>query len=357
MKTLRWAALPRLLPPLMLRLASFMLAWVLLTMGSRGWAQVERLPSVVEPVLHRLEVQEAGYNDGSLPVIAASQPASWTDSASWDQSYIVLPSNEAADYFDGIYNDSYALWVLPEGLIYRSYLAGLKEPRFAAHIVSLRNDSTVFDANLGSRVSLLRWGTPDPLHPSGIELVAEGSAQVRLDIPEDVDVRSVDFRGGVLLCWGDPRTQWKAGYYHLSSHLGDEFLLKNPGFTRLNYAKDVLIVGYSIYPLTNLRFYAETGWAFYEQISQQWEFQFGVEYAPMYPTGLQGAPFFAFNVHLREEVNYGGNIVAEAGWAWRSDVGSPLLRLGALYYNGESSQYSFYDDYEEQIGLGLWYDY
>ena len=34
-----------------------------------------------------------------------------------------------------------------------------------------------------------------------------------------------------------------------------------------------------------------------------------------------------------------------------------LLRVGVHYYNGESTQFSFFDDHEEQIGLGLWYDF
>ena len=33
------------------------------------------------------------------------------------------------------------------------------------------------------------------------------------------------------------------------------------------------------------------------------------------------------------------------------------LRTGLYYYDGKSSQFSFYNRYERQAGWGLWYDY
>jgi hypothetical protein len=32
------------------------------------------------------------------------------------------------------------------------------------------------------------------------------------------------------------------------------------------------------------------------------------------------------------------------------------LRFGIHYYNGKSSQFQFFDNSEEQIGIGIWYD-
>jgi hypothetical protein len=31
--------------------------------------------------------------------------------------------------------------------------------------------------------------------------------------------------------------------------------------------------------------------------------------------------------------------------------------MGLHYYNGESPQFSFFDDFEQQLGFGVWYDY
>lgn len=253
--------------------------------------------------------------------------------------------------------DEWVWQVLPHGLVYGSYLAGTKESRFSGNFINVKGDGWLFDTTLGGRVGLLRHGTIDGPFPEGIQIDAEGSAQMRLDIPENVDVRSVDYRAGLPLTFGVGSRRWKIAYYHLSSHLGDEFLLSHPGFPRLNFVRDVLVFGHMIYVTPQVRIYGEAGWAFNKDVSEPWEFQFGVDYAPPGPTGIRGAPFFALNGHLREEVDFGGSLTAQAGWAWRSDFGTPLLRAGIHYFNGKSNQFSFYNEHEQQIGLAAWYDY
>jgi hypothetical protein len=245
---------------------------------------------------------------------------------------------------------------MPRGLMYRSYLAGTKESRFAAHVVNEKDLGWLFDPTLGARVPLLRFGTHDPIWPEGFEVQAEGSAQLRLDMHNDVDVVAVDFRAGMPVVYGCGPHRWKFAYYHLSSHVGDEFLIKNPGFARLNYSRDVLVLGYSYYVIPTLRFYGEAGWAFYTDISKPWEFQLGMDYAPACATGFRGAPFFAMNGQLREEVDFGGNFVLQTGWSWRNQEGA-LFRVGLHYYNGKSPQFSFFNEHEQQIGFGVWYDF
>ena len=246
--------------------------------------------------------------------------------------------------------------ILPSGLIYKNYLADVKASRLAGRVVDIPHDSTFLEANVGARVGLIRFGTYDSIRPEGFQLDVEGSAQVRLDIPEEVDVRSTDYRGGIAATWGDRFLQTKLGYYHLSSHLGDEFVIKNPTFERQNFARDVLVIGRSVYLNEWVRVYGEAGWAFFSDVSDPWEFQFGFDYAPLYPTGRYGAPFLAGNVQLREEVNFGGNFSGQVGWAWRGEKSGNLFRVGFHYYNGESSQCSFFDEFEHQFGFGVWYD-
>ena len=245
---------------------------------------------------------------------------------------------------------------LPEGLIYKSYLAGVKQSRLSIQLYNAEHDGWLYDATLGGRFGLFRYGTSDRVWPAGFQLDIEGSAQVRLDIPEDLDVRSADYRAGVVGTWGTRWRQTQFGYYHLSSHLGDEFLMKNPLFSRIPFARDALILGHSIYVHENVRIYAEAGWAFSAVVSQPWEFQFGIDYAPAAPTGICGAPFLALNGSLREEVNFGGSFSLHAGWAWRGDDNGRLFRMGLYYFNGESAQFSFYDEHEHHLGFGIWFD-
>lgn len=250
--------------------------------------------------------------------------------------------------------------VLPVGILYKSYLAGVNESRLALHISHVADHidepGMMFDGTLGGRKGLIRYGNRNPFRPKGFQVDVEAAAHVRLSFEDEMDVQATDYRVGVPFTYGWGNKQIKFGYWHVSSHLGDEFLIKYPTFDRLNYAKDSVVFGYSHYVTDEWRLYGEASWAFWSDVAEPWEFQFGTEYAPMCPTGICGAPFAAFNVHLREEVNFGGNFVAQTGWAWRGEAGG-LLRLGVHYYNGESNQRSLFDEFERQVGVALWYDY
>jgi hypothetical protein len=296
----------------------------------------------------------------ALPVRAQSywpaQAASLATPVDYGSPYVGEGYPAGDNGYQAVHQDDvWTMQLLPEGLIYHSYLASTKDSRFSATFVNEPDWGWLFDGSLGTRVGLFRYGTRDRLHPQGIQFDAEGAAQLRMDTRDQVDVIAVDFRAGAPITFGYGRHRTKFGYYHLSSHVGDEFLLKNPGFPRLNYSRDALLLGHSIYVTDALRVYAETAWSFRLDVAKPWEFQFGVEYAPPCPTDYRGAPFFAANAHLLEEVNFGGGFTVQTGWAWRSE-GGQLFRTGFHYYNGESNQFSFFDEHEQQIGFGLWYD-
>lgn len=255
--------------------------------------------------------------------------------------------------------DTYEDWTpqfLPNGLIYRSYLAGQKESRMASVFEYQKNFGWIWDITLGGRVGLFRYGTTDPVRPQGFQIDLEGSGQPRLNLEHDEDLMAVDFRAGLPITYGIGKWQMKLAYYHISAHLGDEYMLANPGFRRVNYVRDAFVLGQSYYVTPDVRLYAEGAWAFYCDVAQPWEFQFGVDYSPLV-FGAHGAPFVALNGQLREEQHFSGNFVAQAGWQWRGVGRGQLLRIGAQYYNGMSNQYQFYNFFENKLGVGIWYDY
>ncbi|PQO41573.1 DUF1207 domain-containing protein [Blastopirellula marina] len=259
-------------------------------------------------------------------------------------------------------NDYWHWQLLPTGQIFRTFLASGQESRLAVKIGDLSGfrGTTILDGNLGGRFGVVRFGNDDPFLPQGVQWDVEGSAKVRLDIPNDVDVRSADFRAGTQLTWSyrdAPNHRTRFGYYHLSSHLGDEFLLKNPTYDRLNYSRDVLILGHSVFLSERTRVYGQVGWAFFTTVSQPWELETGFEWAPTQPTGFRGEPFFAIDGRIRQELDWGGAFTVQTGWAWIGDDAGHLLRIGLQYYNGASSQLSFYQKWEQQVGFGIWYDF
>ena len=280
------------------------------------------------------------------------------------QTECVAPASCHAPYGDPVLaplasSDCWQWHLLPSDVIWHSYLAGAKEPRISGTWFSETQDSeALLDVTLGGRSSILRYGTFRPGHSEGWELQIEGAAILRLNLDNNWDFDLSDYRFGVPIIYGRDNQQWKFAYYHLSSHLGDELAIREGNLAdRINYSRDALVVGYSLFPIDAVRVYAEAGYAFYNDGgSEPWEFQFGVDIAQPGYTGMRGTPYFAVNGHIREELDYGGNLSTQLGWLWRGHSGK-VIRTGLHYYNGKSPQFQTFDEFEQQIGIGLWYDY
>jgi len=97
------------------------------------------------------------------------------------------------------------------------------------------------------------------------------------------------------------------------------------------------------------------GWR--NNVARPWHFQFGMDKAPAGNTGPQGAPFWAINRLLRQETRFGGTVNLQTGWAWRNQDIGPLLRTGLFLQTGKSTNLSYHNTSETQLGAGLWYDF
>jgi hypothetical protein len=317
---------------------------------AQEWA--ERLPSAAEPAVsgEQGDVDQGDVDQGYVDQVLG-------DRQDLDRGYPVLPRVSFDRTTSRTCPETWTDQVLPDGLLYKSYLAGVKEPRIASQWVYEREQGWIWDIALGGRVGIFRHGTQGPIHPEGWQLDLEGAGLPRLDFGDDMELTACDYRFGVPLTYARGNHQTKFGYYHLSSHLGDEYMLRHHDFERINYSRDSLVLGHSIYLTEDVRVYGEVAAAFATcSGAKPVELQFGAEYAPGLPTGPRPAPFIAVNGHLRQDVDFGGNVTVQSGLAWRGVTGH-LFRIGMHCYVGMSDQYEFYDQYESKVGLGVWYDY
>jgi len=250
--------------------------------------------------------------------------------------------------------------ILPKGLLYKTYLAGEKEPRMQfLSMYDTKNKRKVWDAVLGGRVGILRNGSSTNPQADAFQRDLEGAvfARVLPDEPSSM-LEGSDYRVGLYGTWRSGRTSYRAGYYHISSHVGDEYLLANPGFNRINYVRDSLLAGVS-YELTDVsRIYTELGYALgVEGGAKPFELQLGTEHTPRAQTPATGAPFFAVNGHWRQDFGTSTAVNIVSGWGWQGVETKRRLRLGLNCYNGPSLQYEFFDRWENLVGAGIWLDY
>jgi hypothetical protein len=304
-------------------------------------------PLVLGRFIDESLVQEQIGHDSLLATTLSGEPA------------IREPLFEEAD-FQQVPSNEWRLQWLPTGVIYHSYMAGPHEPRMAlVTFYELDGDRTLWDPTLGGRVGLVRYGDCDPLCPQGFELDFYGAAIARLDVEHRQDLDSTDYVFGFPLTYGVGVWQFKLAYAHLSSHLGDELALRDPDTLdeRANYVRDALVLGASCYPLPYWRQYAEFGWAFHTSGGAgPFDAQIGAEFSQPGPTGPSHTPFLAVNARLREEHNFGGDFSLQTGWLRRGEYGQ-TLRFGLHYFNGKSSQFQFFEEAEEHLGAGVWYDF
>jgi len=273
----------------------------------------------------------------------------------WEQPPDLLPSSFTPTMLDDVGAETWQ--VLPPGLMFHSYLAGEKEPRTAAQWLYEKNRGLIWEAAVGGRWGLFRHGTQGP-NADGFQFDVEGGALVRIDPEEESDLEAADFRAGFVGTWRRGPWRWKAGYSHISSHVGDEYIIKNPTYHRVNYVRDSILAAVMYDFTPELQGYWEVAYAVgAEGGARPVELQFGTQYSPAVETGFRGAPFAAINGHLRQELRFGGSVNVEAGWAWRGGQSNNLFRAGFQHYNGNSMQWSFVHRYESLTGMGIWFDF
>ena len=144
--------------------------------------------------------------------------------------------------------------------------------------------------------------------------------------------------------------------YHISSHLGDEFLLRNR-VDRVNLSFETVDAIASYELPAGFRGYGGASYIFHREPSSLRPFgiEYGVEYRSPY-TFLNGLirPVAAADFQHREENDYSLDLSLRAGIQFEDPARfSQRAQLLLEYYQGRSPNGQFYDDRIETFGVGL----
>lgn len=127
---------------------------------------------------------------------------------------------------------------LPQDFLFESLLADPKRPRFFVSVVDARAgdlETTVAAVAYGGRYGLVRWPGEDPREGWQLNLSGAVFAQFDLETPS-MDLINADYTIGLPLTYRSGRNSARLRVYHQSSHLGDEYLLRNnPERVSLSY--------------------------------------------------------------------------------------------------------------------------
>ena len=253
--------------------------------------------------------------------------------------------------------EEHSKW-LPRGTLFAPLHADPRWPHFSAsyrHYTKGLDLSSVFAGNFGETFAIYR---DKSFFGGEWEFGIQAGVFSIFDLSKSsLDLVNADYRVGGLASYRKGQFSAFARFFHQSSHLGDEFLLDNPGVTRvdLSYEETDFKLSYDLYAW--LRIYGGAGVIVHRSPSDlgRGTTQWGVE--------LVSARTF-FNGRLRP-VAYGDFQCNEmTGWAVgqsimagvqfeNARVGDRKIQLLAEYYNGPSPDGQFYTQQASWYGVGL----
>jgi uncharacterized protein DUF1207 len=257
--------------------------------------------------------------------------------------------------------DEWDLELLPVRNIYRAYLADPRQCRSGTKVeFPLRKgDHVKIENTLGSYRPLALWTNPnDPGEEA--EFYLEAAAFSRFDLDEAWDMDAADYKFGFPFAYRRDSVTLKFELYHVTSHIGDEFLSRGAGNGRGrdSYHLEELVFGGAWDPDPEFRFYGEAGVAAYKGTDTgNGRVQLGAEWVSATPWGGWLTPFAAMDFSARNEQSWTPNSTITGGVWVRGKSGSNGLRFALEYYRGRDQQTQFKRSHETFVAFNIAADF
>ncbi len=265
-------------------------------------------------------------------------------------------------------SDSSPVEAFPTNDVFRPLLADPKQPQFFAayQATRVRTDNT--SANIGSVGFGENFGLVGRRNGCDgwqVGILGGVFAQFNLDVGS-TDLINADYVIGFPVSWRSGLVSTRVRLYHQSSHLGDEFLLGNPGFSRVNLSFEALEAIVSLdTPGGWGRVYAGGSYLVHREPAalDRNGVQWGLELrgptiaAPILRTQLPGlrlTPVFGADFKSFEELSWIINSNVVGGLEWSKAGGNRRFRLLLNYYHGFAPYGQFFAQKVEWFGIGLY---
>lgn len=242
--------------------------------------------------------------------------------------------------------------LLPEDELFAPLLADPRQPRFSMSYQRYRTPTRDFSAAAVAFGEYFGIASGFFGRSGASQVGVQGAvfALFNLDAPSK-DLINADYWIGLPVSYR--RGQWSviARMYHQSSHLGDEFILGNPGVDRVNlsYEDAEVIVSYE---RERLRFYGGGGYIMHSEPEVAREhLQAGIEYVRS--AVLAGLDFSAaFDVQASAELDWARSRSFIAGFELRRKT-RRRTALMLEHFRGHSPNGQFFRERLTYTGLGL----
>jgi hypothetical protein len=245
---------------------------------------------------------------------------------------------------------------LPEGELFASLIADPRQPRFSMSYQRYKTSAQDFDAAsvaFGEYFGLAA-GFLGKSGASQIGIQAAVFALFNLDAPSS-DLINADYWIGFPLSYRKGPWSYLVRIYHQSSHLGDEFILGNPGVNRVNLSYEDLEMLVS-YEWQRFRVYGGGGYIINSEPDLAHKhLQTGIEY--LRPRALRKLDFIAaIDIQAYEELDWRHSRSYQVGLEFKA--GTPRrVRLMLEHFRGHSPNGQFFRERLRYTGLGVYFGF
>lgn len=248
------------------------------------------------------------------------------------------------------------VYALPEQELFAPLLADPRQPRFSVswlHYRSSRSEFAAASTAFGEYFGLAS-GVFGSSGSSQVGIQGGVFALFNLDAPSS-DLINADYWIGLPVSYRRGPWSYLLRLYHQSSHLGDEFILGNPGVDRVNLSYEDLEFLVSR-EWERWRVYGGGGYIVNSEPDlAPLHVQAGVEYVR--PRAAGRLSFIAaMDVQASEELDWRRSRSYQLGFEFRR--GSPRrARLMLEHFRGHSPNGQFYRESLRYTGLGLYFGF
>jgi hypothetical protein len=248
---------------------------------------------------------------------------------------------------------------LPGGHLFKPLIADPRWPHFGAAYQYYLDDpqlGSVGAVSFGETFTLYRGELGGGLWETGIQ--AGVFAVFDLEA-ESKDLINADYMVAAFLGYRYDQFSAIARLFHQSSHLGDEFILRNRTQNRINLSFEAvdLRLSYQFFGET-LRLYGGGGYLFDQEPEdlKPGFVQAGVEFRSPWRWGPM-RPIAAADVQNREENNWHTDFSLRAGVEFQNWLASRSLQILLEYFRGHSPNGQFYREKIDYLGIGAHFNF
>lgn len=215
--------------------------------------------------------------------------------------------------------------------------------------------------SFGDQFPLYRWTN---VWGGDLEIEVEGGVFALFNMNQfSFPLLNADYYVGFPLSYAKDKWAFRLRPYHISSHVGDEYLCTNKHFKRKNKSFEAIDF-YTSYQLDeHLRLYGGVGSIVQSDMSMPLKpiylnYGFEVRAFRRNFTQLYGQPFLAFDIQNAQDTNFRFNSTCAAGYEWGKIQGiGRKIRLFAEYHNGFCPEGQFSRMRSRYFGIRLAYGF